>query len=451
MKRRTCLLSFPTVAALLTAHAMAATLCVASDGTPSCYKHIQDAVAAAASGDVIKVGAGTYNESITVAKPLSFTTDNAILDASGFKRGFFVNGLAADGLTSTGLANVNISGFTVRNAMYEGILVLNASMVSVSNNTVVNNNTALSGGSCPKLDSFETNEQSDCGEGIHLMAVDHSVITNNTITGNSGGILNSDDTGPTHDNVISFNTVHDNPYACGITLASHPAYVPPVVPSMTTIPAAYGVYHNTVYANRSRANGNANGGGSGVGIFASSPGTMAYGNVVVANYLTENGLPGIAMHAHAPNQVLNDNVLLGNTLINNAADTEDAKTGGATGINIYSLMPISGNMVVGNSIQQEGFDVVVHAPAIPVPSTAVPAVVQFNSLEGSGIGVANLGPGSTVNAAENFWSCPNGPTISGSCSMVDTVPLIPGKPPIPAAYVLAAPWLESALPTVPSY
>ena len=27
---------------------------------------------------------------------------------------------------------------------------------------------------------------------------------------------------------------------------------------------------------------------------------MSYGNVVVANYLTENGLPGIAMHPTHP-------------------------------------------------------------------------------------------------------------------------------------------------------
>ncbi len=418
----------------LTLPAAAATLCVNSSGAPSCYTTISAAVAAASAGDTIQVGPGTYYESITVTKPLSFTTDNAILDATGKSRGFFVNGL-----TSPGLANVNISGFTIRNAMFEGILLLNTSMASVSNNTVMNNNQSLTAGTCPGLESFETNEQSDCGEGIHLSGVDHSVVTSNTITGNSGGILNSDDTGPTHDNVLTFNNVYDNPWACGITLASHPAYLPPVVPLGTTIPAAYGVYHNTVYANRARHDGFANGGGSGVGIFASSPGTMSYGNVVVANYLTENGLPGIAMHAHAPNQILNDNILVGNTLINNAADSADAHTPGPTGINIYSLMPISGNMVVGNSIQNEAVDVAIHAPAIPVPSTAVPALVEFNSLEGNGVGIGNYGVGSTVIAPENFWSCPNGPTITGSCSTVS------------GPNVQWGPWLTNPLPTLPSF
>jgi parallel beta-helix repeat protein len=419
--------------------AAAATLCVDSGGAPSCYRTISAAVAAAAPNDVIKVGPGTYAESITITKPLSLTTESAVLDASGKSRGFFVNGLAPSGLTGTGLSGVNISGFTVRNANFEGILVLNASMVTLSNDTVMNNNRSLAGGTCPGLEAFETNEQSDCGEGIHLMGADHSVIINNTLTGNSGGILLSDDTGPTHDNLLSFNTVHDNPYACGLTLASHVAYVPANLPTNVTVPAAYGVYHNTVYANRARANGNANEGGSGVGIFASAPGTMSYGNVVVANYLTENGLPGVAMHAHAPNQVLNDNLVVGNTLINNAADTADAATPGPTGVNIYSLMPVSGNMVIGNSIQNEAVDVAVHAPAIPIPNAPVPAQVQFNSLEGNGLGVWNASAGATVNATENFWSCPNGPTLTGSCSMVS------------GANILWQPWLTNPMPTLPSY
>ena len=109
-------------------------------------------------------------------------------------------------------------------------------------------------------------------------------------------------------------------------------------------------------------------------------------------------------------------MLVANTLINNAADTEDAATPGPTGINIYSLMPISGNMVIGNSIQGEAVDVAIHAPAIPIPNAPSPALVQFNALEGNGIGVDNLSAGSSVNATENFWSCPNGPTIAGSCS-----------------------------------
>ncbi len=405
----------------------AATLCVSSNGAWPCYAHIATAVGAAAPGDTIKVGPGTYNESITITKSVSITTDNAILDATGLKRGFFV-----DGMSAPGLSNVNISGFTIRNAKYEGVLVLDASVVSVSNNVVTGNNKSLSGGSCPGLDAFETNEQGDCGEGIHLLGSNHSIVTNNTVVGNSGGVLLSDDTGPTHHNLVSLNTVSENGYACGITMASHVPYGTATKP--TPIPGfryAYGVYSNTAYGNRSTRNGLLNGGGSGVGIFASAPGTMSYGNIAVDNYVAENGLPGIALHAHAPFQNLSENVLIGNTVVGNGPDTEDAATPGTAGINLYSLTPQAGNMVVGNHIQNEAYDVTVNIPAVPVQ-------VQFNSLNGTGVGVGNLGVGPVI-ATENWWSCPAGPTATGSCSSVF------------GPSVSWSPWLTVPVPGQPSY
>ena len=61
----------------------------------------------------------------------------------------------------------------------------------------------------------------DCGEGIHLSGVTHSTIGSNRVEHNSGGILLSDDTGLTSDNLISGNVVNENPFDCAITLASH--------------------------------------------------------------------------------------------------------------------------------------------------------------------------------------------------------------------------------------
>ena len=37
----------------------------------------------------------------------------------------------------------------------------------------------------------------DCGEGIHLMSVADSTVAGNYVTGNSGGILLTDEFGPT--------------------------------------------------------------------------------------------------------------------------------------------------------------------------------------------------------------------------------------------------------------
>ena len=328
--------------ALLAAPAMfASTLCVSTTGESGCYTKIQKAVLASHAGDIIDVHSGTYFEGVTITHPLSLVGDSATIDATGEGNGIFVDGLAAHGL-----AGVHISGFTVKNAFLEGILVLNASDVTISSSYVTGNNLALIHGVCTKLPAYETLEISDCGEGIHLQAADHVVVSNNVVQGNSGGILLSDDTGPTHDNLISFNVVSDNAYACGLVLASHP----PAPVSGASTP--YGVFHNTVYGNRSQRNGLSNGGGAGAGVFASVPGAKAYGNVIVNNLLTDNGLPGVAMHAHAPDQNMTDNMIVGNVIVNNGADTEDASTPGTAGVNVYSLIPQAGNIISGNSIQR---------------------------------------------------------------------------------------------------
>lgn len=397
----------------LAAHA--GTLCVNPSGWGGCYKTIGAAVAAAAPNDVIEVGAGTYKESVTITKPLSLNATLATIDAEGLSRGIFVDGLAA-----TGLANVHISGFTVKKANFEGILVANASEVSISNNTVTGNNLSLNNGACPGIEAFEPGEQGDCGEGIHLLGADHAIVTGNIVHNNSGGILLSDDTGATHDNLISFNQVSDNPFACGIVLASHPAssYVPSGI--------SPGVFHNTVYRNSSEHNGYSAGGGAGVGLFAAVPGASTYGNVVVENYLARNGHPGISMHAHVPGQNVTDNMLVGNTLVNNGADTADAATPGPTGINLYSAGPNTGNTVSANTIEQETDDV-----AVSVPS---PVVVEFNNLSGRKAGVDNIGAG-LVDATSNWWGCFTGPSTSGACASAT------------GSNILYAPWLT--FPVVP--
>jgi parallel beta-helix repeat protein len=385
--------------------ALGATLCVTTSATPGCFTHISDAVAAASAYDVINVGSGTYFESVVISKPLSVVgTGNSTIDATGLTRGIFVSG----SVTST-LPSVHISGFIVQNANLEGILVLNATDVSISSNTVLNNNKALVNGNCTMLPDFEPGEAQDCGEGIHLQAADHSIVTNNTVQGNAGGILISDDTGPSHHNVISLNTVTDNPYACGITMASHTAAT--ITGSLTPL----GVFQNLVFGNRSKHNGYSTGGGAGVGIFASVPGAKSYGNVVVANLASENGHPGISLHAHAPGQSLNDNMIVGNTIVDNGADTGDAATPGPTGINVFAmfLSPAPGNIIANNSIQNDSYDVVVSNPAL--------VQVQFNSLLGTLVGVDNQGSGPSlgpVDATENWWGCPNGPPMPGSCTSV---------------------------------
>src|SRR5258708_333786 len=214
--------------------AAANTLCVYPKGSKGCYSTISAGVAAANSGDTVRVGQGTYREHVIINKPLSligFNAANTIIDASGNTGngvGIYVDGMdnltAADIAASqlTGLSDVVVQGFTVANGGFEGILVTNASNVTITENQVTGNNTNLkvptSNTGCPFIPAWETSEGFDCGEGIHLNAVHHSTVANNQVDHNAGGILMTDETGPNHDNLITGNVVTENGYDCGLTL-----------------------------------------------------------------------------------------------------------------------------------------------------------------------------------------------------------------------------------------
>jgi parallel beta-helix repeat protein len=383
----------------------AATWCVNPTGSGGCTKTIGAAVTGASAGDTVTVAPGTYPEVVMIDKPLVLAGGDpatTIIDATGLPNGIWVNGMESPNVTASapsGLSGVVVSGFTVKNAKFEGILVTNASAVTISGNVVTGSNTGLTiaGGmpTCPGAPAWETAEDFDCGEAIHLAGVDHSSVLNNTVQGNAGGILLTDETGATHDNLISGNVVADNPFDCGITLASHP-------PAMTAVGAKgpLGVYANTVTGNQSLRNG-PKGEGAGVGIFAAPPGGAAYNNVVADNVLTGNGIPGVAIHGHAPGQNLDGNIIVGNTLSGNGADVADTATPGSAGIAITSVGPVAGTVVAQNSIDHEMIGVAWNA--------AGEAHINGNSFVGLNYGVYNLGPG-TINAEGNFWGCLGGPT-----------------------------------------
>jgi parallel beta-helix repeat protein len=398
-----------TSASVLAASAHAA-ICVNPHGTLGCYSTISAAVAAAPAGATIGVAAGTYSEDVVITKPVSLVgakQAKTIINAKGLANGIYI-----DGFDNPGLADVVITGFTVENAKFEGILVQNASAVTISENEVENNDTALqvSNALCPGQPAFETNEGSDCGEGIHLMGADHSIVANNVSERNSGGILVTDETAPGSDNLITGNTVQDNPFACGITIASHPGYV-----KTGTAPLAFGMYHNTVSNNDVARNGlGYAGAGAGVGLYAPGPGNVTVYNTVINNRLYNNGLPGVALHNHAyltfpnhpPNPVLNNNAILDNWISNNGADPA-LPTTSTTGISVLGTTPITGLVIAGNVILDEDIYIALNS--------ASPLDVHLNDFYGTGIGIDNLNPSGTVNATENWWGCADGPGTSG-CS-----------------------------------
>src|SRR5579863_2202958 len=129
------------LAAGLSCAATAATLCVNPGGTKGCYSTIGAAVSAASPNDTISVAAGTYKEDVVIGKALSLVganQHNTIIDATGLSNGVYI-----DGLDNAGLSEVVVQGFAVENANFEGILVTNASAVTISGDTVIDNDKSL--------------------------------------------------------------------------------------------------------------------------------------------------------------------------------------------------------------------------------------------------------------------------------------------------------------------
>jgi parallel beta-helix repeat protein len=404
---------------LATTAASAANLCVNPNSRSGCYSTIGAAVGAAKPGDTINVAPGRYAEDVHIVQPVSLIGAGAgwtVINANGLANGIFIDGInGASKVTPGGntLTNVTVTGFTVQNANFEGILALNASNVTLWANRVQGNDRALdiAKGECPGIPVFETNEGDDCGEGIHLLGTDHSIVANNTVQNNAGGILLSDDTGPTNANVIQQNEVRYNVYDCGITMASHaPAAV-------TGSSSPLGVFDNTVADNESADNGiKVPGSGAGVGLFAPGPGNnLNYGNVVVGNRLIDNGAGGVAMHNHVPNPniILRDNIVTGNYIAGNGADP-DVGTTGPTGISVLGTTAVSGMLITLNQIENEAVDIAVKNAT----SAAAGVVAHLNNLVGrNAIGLDNLGTG-PVDASQNYWGCANGPGARG-CSSVE--------------------------------
>jgi parallel beta-helix repeat protein len=324
--------------------------------TASPCRTISYAVSQASGGDTVSVASGTYAESVTVTKSLTLVGHDATIDAVGQTAP--PNGVVISG---AGAAGTSLSGFTVQNAGLEGIFVLQTSGVTISNNTVVNND------AYGPFNPLCVDQPDDCGEAIHLQSVTGSTVSDNLVQDNVGGILLTDENGPTSGNVIRDNEVLDNTLDCGITLASHWFQL-----GAPASPDVAGVYQNLVLHNTSNGNGAA-----GIGVFAGPPGAAAWGNSVIGNTAEHNGLPGVAIHSHTPFQNIEDNVVANNTLAANGADDDIPGDEGPTGISVLSAVdPIGHITVAANRISDEEFGIFAfNAPKISgLPSTKFSSV-----------------------------------------------------------------------------
>jgi hypothetical protein len=413
--------------------AAAASLCVNPGGTGGCYATIQAAVTHAAPYDVVHVHPGTYKEMVTIGIPLSVLGDgagNTIIDATGLAHGVFV-----DGIDNPGLRDVTVAALTVRDALFEGIIVVSAADVIIRNDHILDNDKSSGLNFDPNVHAgcpgqpgngtYETDETGDCGGALHLVGVANSIMSDNVLTGNADGVLISDETAESHHNLFIHNTVTDNPLECGIVLASHPPSghtAPPFAPH-------FGVDFNTVAENVSNNNG-VQIGGSGVGLFSDGAGQgRVSGNVVIHNELKHNGLGGVALHTHVgpafglPPDDMSGNQIIGNIIEDNLSDKDDTATPpGGVGININSGgggSPVIGTIIARNIIEDEAVDVAVNTPA--------EVDVHLNDLLGGKVGVADvcaLDKASmctgTIDATQNWWGCDDGPGSHGCSSVSGT-------------------------------
>ena len=322
------------------------------------FRTIGAAVSAAVSGDTILVCPGTYPGGVVVSKTLSILgLGHPVINATGQDNGVQV--LASGS---------KIQGFTVKNAIGEGILVGLAktpvSDVTIRGNTVKHNDQGNPTGGTITTSSYpqcNTNPATptipgDCGEGIHLSNAFDSTVIGNKVFNNSGGILLSDDTGAVYGNLIKFNDVFRNVLDCGITLAGHTPEV-----------FGGGVHDNTILGNRVTGNGTSGQGGgvllaTGVpGFVVGIPGTggAVFDNLVRGNYLAGNGLGGVTLHSHAPGEDLNGNTVTGNVIGTNNLDPDhdfgppfdDGQTTGVVVIAVSSVtITIARNVIFNNVI-----------------------------------------------------------------------------------------------------
>lgn len=338
------------------------------------FRTIQSAVNAAPAGGTVIVCHGTYHEQVVIAAPLSLFGLRATIDETGVTPSFSVTLpggptqkiFAAVVITGS---RVTLSGFTVTNAQGEGVLAAGLSGpvrgITISRDAIVHND--LGFGVPPKSPYFECAAAGqipgDCGEGVHFAGnVGYSAIRGNFIAHNTGGVLLSDDIGPTHDNLVANNVVTSNTTDCGITV---PGHNPGALNSAgVRQPSVAGVYRNVIRNNTVTGNG-VKGEGAGVLFANAGPGTGSYDNLVEGNFIQGNGLSGVTMHAHriGPKQFedLNGNVITRNTIGKNNLDG-DAPDGPAgpsdkqtTGVLVFSggvpvTVRIAHNVIFNNSI-----------------------------------------------------------------------------------------------------
>ena len=167
-------------------------------------KTIGHAVAKAPRRTTIIVRRGVYRDSVTIDKRLRLVgLHRPVIDAMGDTNGILISGHAA--------AHSLVQGFVVERANQEGILVMRTTQITIQNNLVRQNDLGAAAPQPTGECAPQGQVPGDCGEGLHLMSVTRSRVLSNTVTRNAGGILLTDELGPTAHNLLRRNRVHREP------------------------------------------------------------------------------------------------------------------------------------------------------------------------------------------------------------------------------------------------
>ncbi len=342
------------------------------------------ALSSAVDGSRVIALPGVYHGGVVVDKRVSLSGFGAVIDATSSPNG---NGVQ---IVGPGGSGTTVEGFKIENAEFEAILIGTApvapstsdgtpvgtgqpvSDVRIEHNVIVHNDAGFGGtaGQC-----FSTPQApGDCGEGIHLVSVTNSVIAGNYVADNAGGILLTDEFGPTSGNVLRGNVSANNTHDCGITLAGHNGTA--VDPSTGQPTGAAGVFDNLIERNVATGNG-VDGQGAGILLGGGAPFEALYGNVIRDNLTRGNGLAGVTIHQHLVGD-LNGNVIERNTFIHDNLDPD------------FDFAAVFDPQPTGILIESGSPP----GPALPpflLPGSIKNTVIRGNRIFDDGIGIFTLG------------------------------------------------------------
>lgn len=285
------------------------------------------------------------------------------VDATGCDVGIFVGPNAA---------GASVIGATVTGAKWHGILAVDTRNVTVARNTVTASGSYV-------LPDGEDKEL----KAIQFDGVSDSVITGNTVTGNSGGGIAVTDDGPTappgtptgpdravpaKNVTVTGNRISDNTGGCGIVVAAYNATVGRVdVINNTVTATSVGTFPPVIGQ---------------IVVAADAPNTTIDTVNVVHNTVTGSALPGVIVATNAPGDLVTAVRLTANRISDNdwLVGAGPDHTAGV-GLRAAPQTTISDTVLTANRISGQFYGVwatpgvtgtVLHANQITVTAGGIP-------------------------------------------------------------------------------